>query len=158
MKLSTKAKKRITQLAYLNILKTIYFIGLAMLIPFIYIISFSSLGLHFVKVNIIMFLTAMSLIALSSIGFYNLAGNNKSRTYIMMGIITLVPALIAIFFSFVSEKVVMGFIAKYVPGFVEQMIEEYIALIVPRLTALTGLYVLIGLTLIVIGAYKFKKI
>ncbi len=129
-----------------------------MLIPFVYILSFSSLGLHFVKVNIIMFVTALALIAVSIIGVYNLTGNHKGKTYVTLGIITVVPALLAIFFSFVSDKIVIGFIAKYVPGFVEQMVEGYIALIVPRLTALTGLYVVIGLTLIVIGAYKSKKI
>ena len=127
----------------------------ATLIPFIYILSFSSLGLHFIKVNIVMFGTALILIIASIAGFYKLSSRNKDKTYRTMGFVTLVPALISIFFSFVSEKLVISFIAKFVPGFVENMIQDYIALIVPRLTVLTGLYFVIGMVLLVLG-YRSK--
>ena len=157
-KAAKKAGKVITRLLLKKIYRFFYLTGLTMVVPFLYVLTLSKVTQPFTKTTITLLLFAVLFIVGGIGGIYRLEKRMKTETLKSIGFITLIPALVTIFFALISPQLVFGVARSILPAIdpVLPVINLYLNRIMIRLKILTLVYLLLGGFLILIGT-KMEK-
>lgn len=141
-------QKQVITYAKFGIIKWIarlfYVAGLTSLIPIMPLLLFPE---HLATVKVLLVFSA----AFVCMGFLLLLWYTSSfqKTLFNLGIMTLIPGLLAVIFAALGEKKLILFIASF--GTLSPLIEAYIQTYVPKGWFLAGVYILLGTALAYFG-------
>lgn len=143
-----KVKREIVQFveyrALLWVAKIFYVAGLAALIPLVSLILAPE-RLWDVKVAVII---AFGFIFLSFMIVFWFT-RSKRESFEALGLMTLIPGLLAVVFAFAGERSFLGAIAKLGPA--SPILREWLDAYVPRSWFLAGVYILLGVGLLYVS-------
>ncbi|MBS3147390.1 hypothetical protein J4219_00735 [Candidatus Woesearchaeota archaeon] len=126
------------------IARLFYVAGLTSLIPLIPLLLFPE---HLATVKVLLVFS----IAFVCMGFLLLLWYTQSfkRTIFNLGIMTLIPGLLAVIFTVLGEKKLILFVASF--GKLSPLIQTYVQNYVPKGWFLAGTYILLGTLLAYFG-------
>lgn len=101
---------------------------------------------------------AVGLVFLSALVLY-MYTHSLGAAFFRLGVVTFVPGLLALIFSFFSRDLVFRFIENHVVQFVriEPYVESYLSLVLPRVIILAVAYLILGSVLIYWGVVQLRK-
>ena len=138
-------KKKITRTIKAQILKLVaqivYFTGLTALIPLVPLFLSPT---EFIRAKYAV-IAALIFIALSFI-LILWATHSKKQAFFTLGLMTLLPGLLAVLFAYVGERRMIIFVSKlgHVTPFVQHWVDAYI----PKTWLLAGIYIIIGVVFV----------
>jgi len=140
-----KVQKKVTHFVSLQLVSwiagAIYFAGLTALIP---IVPLVLSPIQFVNAQRA-FAVALAFIVFSFALVY-LVSRSKKIALRTLGMVTLVPGLIAVFFSYSGERRMTEMVRWF--GEASPLFEKYIETHVPKAWLLAGIYIILGVLLI----------
>ena len=157
-KVKRGVKKRVAEggllsnLVVLMIVRLAYITGLTLLIPFIFLFLLPTDGVTLWQGTPPTLLIIATVLILVSFVIMFWHKQNMSRTFKALGLMTLIPGLVALLFALFGREAIFAVMQKYIfaPG-VETAITLYLNQAIPRIRILTISYMFLGLLMWLMG-------